>query len=254
MTTRRASETTTEYDCAICLSTPEFQVHQCRNGHLFCAECLLEHKGHRNGSACPTCRVPLPSEPIRNLVAERAIARRPATCKYCNGKMTYGELVAHHPRCPKRTVQCVASAEGCPWAGKNVAGEQKKHEATCAYAICRRIVEPVRTQLREVVAENARLRQRLEAPLRLMYPSTNFRASSDGLWRVYDRDGTFATAGLPDLRLESGRWYYEVTVRATQGCFNCTSARVFGDRLCQKKHPPYETLRRDDHLGPNNEL
>ena len=79
--TRPASEmTSTEYDCAICLGTPEFHVHQCRNGHLFCAECLLEHTERRRGTQCPTCRVPLPSEPIRNLVAERAIARRPATC------------------------------------------------------------------------------------------------------------------------------------------------------------------------------
>ena len=40
-------------------------------------------------------------------------------------------------------------------------------------------------------------------------------------------------------------------VRATQGCFNCTSTGVFGDRTCQKKHTPYENLRRDDHPSKN---
>ena len=39
--------------------------------------------------------------------------------------------------------------------------------------------------------------------------------------------------------------------RATQGCFNCTSTGVFGDRMCQKKDPPFENLRRDDHSSKN---
>ena len=75
MTTRAAEEG--DYDCAICLSPPDHQVHQCRNGHLFCAECLEECLS-RGSAKCPTCRVALPREPIRNLVAERALARRPA--------------------------------------------------------------------------------------------------------------------------------------------------------------------------------
>ena len=42
---------------------------------------------------------------------------------------------------------------------------------------------------------------------------------------------------------------------AAKGCFNVTSTRVvFSDQFCQKKHLPDENLRRDDHLGPNNEL
>ena len=39
---------------------------------------------------------------------------------------------------------------------------------------------------------------------------------------------------------------------AAKGCFNVTSTRVFGDRLYQKKHSPYENLRRDDHRGDPN--
>ena len=79
MTTRPPEES--DYDCAICLSPPDHQVHQCRNGHLFCAECLEECLSRASQAKCPTCRVALPREPIRNLVAERALARRPARCR-----------------------------------------------------------------------------------------------------------------------------------------------------------------------------
>ena len=44
---------------------------------------------------------------------------------------------------------------------------------------------------------------------------------------------------------------------ATQGCFNCTSTlECLSDRKGVKKNASTlrETLRRDDHLGPNNEL
>ena len=43
----------------------------------------------------------------------------------------------------------------------------------------------------------------------------------------------------------------QVRGRATQGCFNVTSTRVFSDRTCQKKHPPFENLKRDDHSSKN---
>ena len=39
--------------------------------------------------------------------------------------------------------------------------------------------------------------------------------------------------------------------RATKGCFNVTSTRVFSDQFCQKKHSSYENLRRDDHSSKN---
>ena len=35
-----------------------------------------------------------------------------------------------------------------------------------------------------------------------------------------------------------------VMVRATKGCFNVTSTRVFSDRWYHKKHSSYENLRR----------
>ena len=39
--------------------------------------------------------------------------------------------------------------------------------------------------------------------------------------------------------------------RAAKGGFNVTSTRVFSDKFCQKKHLPYENLRRDDHPSKN---
>ena len=39
--------------------------------------------------------------------------------------------------------------------------------------------------------------------------------------------------------------------RATQGCFNVTSTQVFSDTMCQKAHPPFENLKRDDHSSKN---
>ena len=43
----------------------------------------------------------------------------------------------------------------------------------------------------------------------------------------------------------------EAQLGATRGRFNGTSTRVFSDQLSQDKHSPYETLKRDDDLGPN---
>ena len=139
MTTRAAEEG--DYDCAICLSPPDHQVHQCRNGHLFCAECLEECLS-RGSAKCPTCRVALPREPIRNLVAERALARRPARCPHCSLDLTRGELQAHLLRCPSRVVKC--AGEGCDWSGPNAPGALKEHEAKCPRAILAKTLIPLR--------------------------------------------------------------------------------------------------------------
>jgi hypothetical protein len=150
-------------------------------------------------------------DPIRNLVAERAISRRPAVCGDCGLSCTAGELKTHRARCPKRVVACVAAAEGCPWSGANAAGEARAHEASCPYAIARRIVAPLRAELREARAERNALAARL-GDARLMYPASGLRATADGHWRVSDRAETFATAGAPDVRLRRGRWFYEVAI------------------------------------------
>ena len=44
----------------------------------------------------------------------------------------------------------------------------------------------------------------------------------------------------------------KVQTRATKGCFDVTSnSESLSDQFCQKTRSPYETLRRDEHLGPN---
>ena len=42
-----------------------------------------------------------------------------------------------------------------------------------------------------------------------------------------------------------------VLVRATKGCFDVTSTRVFSDQFSQEKHSWHETLTRDDHPSKN---
>ena len=144
MTTRPPEES--DYDCAICLSPPDHQVHQCRNGHLFCAECLEECLSRASQAKCPTCRVALPREPIRNLVAERALARRPARCPHCSLDLTRGELQAHLLRCPSRVVKC--AGEGCDWSGPNAPGALKEHEANCPRAILAKTLIPLKGTLK----------------------------------------------------------------------------------------------------------
>ena len=66
-------------------------------------------------------------------------------------------------------------------------------------------------------------------------PSNQMRA----LQKLLDNDGN----GVLDVgELESA-----AKRRATNGCFNVTSTRVFSDQWYQKQHSPYENVRRDDH-------
>ena len=108
----RAAESSA-YDCAICLSRPAGHVHQCTNGHIFCAECLDEHRASETSasSRCPTCRVTLPAEPIRNLLVESAIA---------DGLL------------PEASEAC--SSIDCTWKGP--ASLRQAHEQTCVHAVC----------------------------------------------------------------------------------------------------------------------
>ena len=137
MAARRAE--TTPFDCGICLSVPDEQVHQCRNGHLFCAGCLHTHRssGQQNSNKCPQCRVALPDEPIRCLLAEQSIAAQPNACPHCNAAMTRGEIAGHVERCPRRPVTCSAAA--CTWHG--TAAEREAHEQACAHVVCDRMLK-----------------------------------------------------------------------------------------------------------------
>ena len=63
-------------ECPICYELPGAHVHQCAEGHCFCAECDSSIVNR----LCPICREPLPAQRIRNLVMEQQIAALPATC------------------------------------------------------------------------------------------------------------------------------------------------------------------------------
>ena len=60
----------------------------------------------------------------------------------------------------------------------------------------------------------------------------------------FEGDHGFTVAALERAGDVESAW-------AAQGCFNVTSTRVFGDQFCQKKHSPYEYLKRDDHSSKN---
>ena len=102
----------------------------------------------------------------------------------------------------------------------------RKREALDVGAALRNDAEDRRTHSLRAEAENAEVARALERTRR-------------------DADDARRARALDDAA---------VAARATQGCFNVTSTRVFSDRLYQKKHSPYENLRRDDHRGDPNHM
>lgn len=231
---QRRREAAGDYDCAICLSVPEGVVHQCRNGHYFCRECLAGHRSSANGSRCPTCRTDLPDEPIRCLAAEQAISALPAQCRHCGEESTKGELNAHEADCPQRPVTCEASGEGCTWSG-TFAGKEA-HDGTCAHCIVRRMVQQsviprIEEQQRRIVRLEETVR-RLSAhalKVELIHPVRQptswteecgdfvlpqVSASNHVKFDLaYGRSTAWSTFALPHVRLmRGGKWYYEVTI------------------------------------------
>ena len=151
-------------ECPICYELPEAHVHQCAEGHCFCAECDASIVNR----LCPICREPLPAQRIRNLVMEQQIAALPATCSYCNIATTRGEKAAHELACAQRPRSCVASSAGCRWTG--LVAVQPAHEETCPFVVCHRMMAPLRAQneqlkmqVQPLRAENLRLRARVAA-------------------------------------------------------------------------------------------
>lgn len=157
---RRPRDDPSEWDCAICLSIPEGEVHQCHNGHAFCASCIADLPIQR----CPTCRVDFPDVPIRSRATENHIAAMPAECQYCLSALTRGELRTHVESCTHRPAVCTAQSSGCVWTGLH--HELEAHAASCSYVIFQRMLQPLnaevvqlRAQLQETSAEVAQLRQ-----------------------------------------------------------------------------------------------
>ncbi|KAJ1459514.1 hypothetical protein M885DRAFT_585853 [Pelagophyceae sp. CCMP2097] len=215
---RRREAAQSEYDCAICLSVPDFEVHQCRNGHLYCGTCLREHQ--RSSSACPVCRVALTADPIRCMVAERLIAEVPGNCRFCVAAMARGDIRAHELVCPDRRVACVAAAEGCQWTG-GASDDRLSHEQECPHAIAHRLLVPLVDEIavlkKQVASQTELSLDCISGPQDgdlLLAPGNVWRANGEGS----GEDSIFVTVGLPQARLASGAWYYEVEILATVTC------------------------------------
>ena len=78
-------------ECPICLALPEGEVHQCMEGHCYCAECWNRLEEPRR---CPECRQPVP-QANRSRAAERAIAALAWSCVHCGEATTRGAKAAH---------------------------------------------------------------------------------------------------------------------------------------------------------------
>jgi len=130
------------FDCNICLCIPEAQVHQCVQGHLFCADCLRAHQAsdQERANACPVCRTTL-AEPIRSRIAESSIGELPSACPHCNTGMLRKQIADHVMVCEARTMPCSAASAGCAWQGR--VGDQHAHEAACPFVVCRRMMAPL---------------------------------------------------------------------------------------------------------------
>ena len=146
-----------ELECPVCYELPDGVVYQCTEGHCFCASC----NGRIADRLCPICREELPERPSRNRFFEQQIAKLTTTCGHCGAATTRGEKEAHERSCPQRPRTCAGAEAGCAWTG--LVAEQPAHEAACPYAVCQRVVAPLRAQVAELVPQNQRLRDRVAA-------------------------------------------------------------------------------------------
>jgi hypothetical protein len=138
-------------ECGVCLTLPEGEVHQCHEGHCYCAVCWNRLEEPRR---CPECRQPVP-QTNRSRATERAIAALEASCEHCGEATTRGAMATHLIACPQLPTACVAAVAGCGWAG--VLAEQAAHEAACPFAICQRMMAPLQAQNQQVQAQNQQL-------------------------------------------------------------------------------------------------
>ena len=138
-------------ECPVCLTLPEGEVHQCNEGHCYCAECWNRLEDPRR---CPECRQPV-AQANRNRAAERAIAALEWSCEHCGEATTRGAKAAHLAACPQVPTACAAAAAGCGWAG--VMSEQAAHEAACPFAICQRMMAPLQAECQQLRANSQEL-------------------------------------------------------------------------------------------------
>ena len=96
-----------DLECPLCMELPDAEVHQCVNNHFFCGDCLSTHQrsGHAASNKCPTCRVALGDEPVRNRGVEARIGLLPGQCD-CGKGMLRKDLKVHMATCEEVVIEC----------------------------------------------------------------------------------------------------------------------------------------------------
>jgi hypothetical protein len=131
------------YICAICMEICR-KPRQCKDGHLFCFDCLKQQIEHN--PSCPSCRNEIALDNIsRNLVAEKQIENLLVWCRYhfelgeneeclfsedgCTESLLSINLAAHEK-------QCLYAWTNCPYSdkcGKVRKKNRSEHEVECTY-------------------------------------------------------------------------------------------------------------------------
>eukprot|EP00964_Phaeocystis_antarctica_P072502 scaffold44360_cov58-Phaeocystis_antarctica.AAC.1 len=159
-------------ECPVCLTLPEGEVHQCNEGHCYCAACWNRLEEPRR---CPECRQLVP-QANRSRAAERAIAALEWSCEHCGEATTRGAKAAHLAACPQVPTACAAAAAGCGWAG--MMSEQAAHDLACPFAICQRMLAPLQAECLELRARVTPLQAQNQ---QMRSESQELRTRCDGL-------------------------------------------------------------------------
>jgi hypothetical protein len=132
------------YICPVCQDICR-KPRQCKDGHLFCFECLKQVIEHN--PSCPVCRTDLALETIsRNLVAEKQIENLLVWCRYhfelgedeeclvsedgCTESLMSSNLAAHEKQCLYAWTICPYGSDKC---GKVRKMNRSEHEVECTY-------------------------------------------------------------------------------------------------------------------------
>lgn len=102
---RRLELGTDAFDCPICNVPMVDKIFQCSKGHSVCGECLGKLESTR--SACPTCQVRFPTEPLRNFALESVASHCKFPCKFgCDFWGKPEDLRQHAKICELRPFSC----------------------------------------------------------------------------------------------------------------------------------------------------
>ena len=90
-------------ECPVCSELPVYTpIFQCLHGHLICSTC------HTKLQQCPQCRKTLGK--IRNLLAEKLLAKISSPCRFanngCTARLLHGTVEPHLQSCPFREFNC----------------------------------------------------------------------------------------------------------------------------------------------------